>query len=193
MNANCDTLLKHSSKTKYPGFAIHFASIYLLSFNRSEICIHSHIQMWISNCANAGPNNTWPPISTVVPTLQLSLPSNISCGQVSNGATNGSYRSPGFPEYRHNLHCAYVIKVPKGYYVNITLRNFAVQQRYVCMRSDTLTSNSHSSYIFSNINPWTYPSRSWSLTLLSLKLYWQNVHVCISCIRVTHPYKRRGK
>ena len=85
----------------------------------------------LNNHSIAGPNSTWPPISTVVPTFNLSLPSGISCGQVSNGATNGSYRSPGFPEYMYGLHCAYVIEVPKGYYVNITLRNFALQQRCV--------------------------------------------------------------
>ena len=79
------------------------------------------------SCAKTPP--TPPPspsITTVVPTSP-----SVSCGQTSDGALNGSFRSPGYPEYRHNLHCEYVIKIPKGYHVNITMTNLTLEERCV--------------------------------------------------------------
>ena len=77
-----------------------------------------------------GAESTWPAISTVVPADILSLPSDITCGQVSDGKKSGTYTSPGFPNHRHNLDCAYVVRVPKGYYVQLKLNNFDIEQRY---------------------------------------------------------------
>ena len=37
----------------------------------------------------------------------------------------------GLPQYRHNLDCAYVIKVPKGYHIKLTVNNFNIETRYV--------------------------------------------------------------
>ena len=82
-----------------------------------------------------GPVSTWPPVSTVLPLLPTpappSLPTGITCGQVSNGRLNGTYTSPGYPNYRHNLDCAYVIKVPDGYNIQLEIQGFATEQRYV--------------------------------------------------------------
>ena len=63
--------------------------------------------------------------------IPIGLPDDITCGQVSNGQTSGTYTSPGYPNYQHNLDCAYVIKVPQGYTIQLTIHNFNVETRYV--------------------------------------------------------------
>ena len=62
----------------------------------------------------------------------LCLPdgTDISCGRVSDGRMSGGYTSPGFPSYRHNLDCAYVIRVPSGYGIRLTLGDFLIEGRY---------------------------------------------------------------
>ena len=83
---------------------------------------------------DAGPEESWPPLSTSVPMYTEpapTRPSGSTCGQVSNGPLNGTFTSPGYPSYRHNLDCAYVVKVPKGYYIQFTLPNFAIEERYL--------------------------------------------------------------
>ena len=60
----------------------------------------------------------------------LCLPDGIECGEVSNGQLSGTYRSPGYPSYRHNLDCAYVIRVPSGYSIELTIHNFDIEKRY---------------------------------------------------------------
>ena len=80
---------------------------------------------------HTGPEENWPPISTTVPPEpMLSRPSGSTCGQVSSGRLNGTFSAPGYPSYQHNLDCAYVVRVPKGYYVQFTLPNFAIEERY---------------------------------------------------------------
>ena len=62
--------------------------------------------------------------------VSLGLPGGTTCGQVSNGRTSGTYTSPGYPSYRHNLDCAYVIKVPQGYSIQLTIHNLNIETRY---------------------------------------------------------------
>ena len=62
--------------------------------------------------------------------LQLPDGTDISCGKVSDGQMRGAYTSPGYPSYRHNLDCAYVIRVPSGYGIRLTIHNFDIEKRY---------------------------------------------------------------
>ena len=62
--------------------------------------------------------------------IPIGLPDGITCGQVSDGQTSGTYTSPGYPNYQHNLDCAYVIKVPQGYTIQLIIHNFNVETRY---------------------------------------------------------------
>ena len=78
-----------------------------------------------------GPKENWPPICTIVPPEpMLSRPPGSTCGQVSSGRLNGTFSAPGYPNYQHNLDCAYVVRVPKGYRVQFSLPNFAIEERY---------------------------------------------------------------
>ena len=110
-------------------------------YNCGNLILHVHtmqlifsLQSTIMSCMNVynytGPKENWPPICTIVPPKpMLSLPPGSTCGQVSNGRLNGTFSAPGYPNYQHNLDCAYVVRVPKGYYVQVSLPNFAIEER----------------------------------------------------------------
>ena len=94
---------------------------------------YSHLDRLRKSYIFLGSESSWPPISTILPSLPTpappSLPTGVTCGQVSDGQLNGTYTSPGYPSYRHNLDCAYVIKVPQGYDIQLKISNFATEQR----------------------------------------------------------------
>lgn len=101
------------------------------SLGKKRLLYSEYLTYIIIYFTNVGPENTWLPLSTVVPAENaLSLPTGITCGQMSNGQTSGTYTSPGYPSHQHNLECAYVIKIPKGYYVQLKLNNFNIEVRY---------------------------------------------------------------
>ena len=92
--------------------------------------MHIQPQCHMTLCVCSGPKASWPPLSTVVPEEpMLTRPSGSTCGQVSSGRLNGMFTAPGYPNYQHNLDCAYVVKVPKGYYVQFMLPNFTIEER----------------------------------------------------------------
>lgn len=74
-----------------------------------------------------GPKSRHPPISTALPSL--SLPAGIRCGQVMTGLS-GTFQSPGYPNHRHNQDCAWVVKVPDGYYIDVTFPRFQLEPRF---------------------------------------------------------------
>ena len=63
----------------------------------------------------------------------LCLPDGATCGQVSNRQMSGAYTSPGYPFYQHNLDCAYVIRAPNGYGIQLIIHNFDIEKRYTIM------------------------------------------------------------
>ena len=97
----------------------------MLHVYRHKLLRHLHIHIHI----HTGPKDTWPPIMTVVPEFSFTLPEGITCGRVSDGQLSGTFTTPGFPSYSHNLDCAFVINVPKGYYVQIELNRFSIETR----------------------------------------------------------------
>ena len=70
-----------------------------------------------------------PPITTFPPSAQpLSLPDGITCGGVME-AESGTFYSPGYPAHKTNQRCAWVIKVPDGYYIRLRFPELNLEQR----------------------------------------------------------------
>lgn len=76
-----------------------------------------------------GPPDSWPPLSTIVPSEpELMLPTSATCGRVLQG-TQGRFQAPRFPRYAHNLDCAWVIKVPPGYNILLQFPTSGIENR----------------------------------------------------------------
>ena len=72
----------------------------------------------------------------MVPPPADSLPPELpdeakACGKVMTGK-NGSFASPNYPgSYPENTTCGWVIQVPEGYTVTLTLNNISLDSPYV--------------------------------------------------------------
>lgn len=97
------------------------------------IIISAHLHIGNRDIIIIIPLGPRPPIMTAVPPKpMITLQQGITCGQVVSGNTSGMLTSPGYPEYRHNLDCAYIINPPNGYYLQVQLPNFAIEERFSC-------------------------------------------------------------
>ena len=66
-------------------------------------------------------SNLPPKLTTVPPPIVVELTNPFSCGGVFEKALNGSFRSPGYPNFRHNQDCGWVIQAPAGYFLSFTI------------------------------------------------------------------------
>lgn len=80
-------------------------------------------------CIFAITANKNPPISTFPSSHSPSLPDGITCGAVSEGSS-GTLYSPSYPSPLPNQDCAWVIKVPDGYSVELSFPDLRMQYRY---------------------------------------------------------------
>ena len=101
------------------------SSLYSILVSLYTLCFHNTF------CLFAGPKETWSSPSTVVPP-SVSLPDATTCGQVIKTDMSGSFQFPGYPTHARNSNCTYVIQVPRGYGLSLTLPNFQIGYRYRC-------------------------------------------------------------
>ena len=78
--------------------------------------------------------NPGPPLVPLPPPEPTSPPPTLpypSCGQILT-ATSGTITSPGYPTYRHNQDCAWIIAISnsRGYRMRITFQPVSVEHRY---------------------------------------------------------------
>ncbi len=66
-----------------------------------------------------------PPRTTFVPDEIVSEPTlpphTFACGSVFDGASSGSFSSPGYGVYPHDTDCEWTIRVEEGYRIKLTL------------------------------------------------------------------------
>ena len=77
-----------------------------------------------------GPPESWPPQSTIVPLEpELTLPAGANCGEIIQD-TQGRFEAPNYPNYTHNLECAWAVEVPLGYHIRLQFPASGVRSRY---------------------------------------------------------------
>ena len=72
-----------------------------------------------------------PPLTTFPKSVKpLTLPDGITCGAVIEGK-NGTFNSPQFPDNATNQSCAWVIRVPDGYHLQLSFPILNLKERSV--------------------------------------------------------------
>ena len=66
-------------------------------------------------------SNFPPKLTTAPPPIDVKLFNPFSCGKVFEKALNGSFQSPGYPNFRHNQDCGWVILAPAGYFLSFNI------------------------------------------------------------------------
>lgn len=113
--------------------AIHHLNIYTVYIHIHALIITDSTYIIAINiiitCMHIEPGRH-PPISTMPPVATpLAVPHGMSCGGVFEGKT-GTFMSPNYPSHLNNQRCAWVIRIPDGYYFQIDYPELQMDQRY---------------------------------------------------------------
>ena len=92
----------------------------VVSFIAILVCNNDYYFLFCS-----GPRDTHPPPSVVVPQEpRITIPGGLSCGSVKVATGSSSFTSPGYPSQLFNQKCAFVLKAPEGYGLEVSLPGF---------------------------------------------------------------------